>query len=67
MLLFLVGIVLVVAVLVGGYLLERKRRDKLMQVALARGWTYAARTPAWWTAGRASRSVTVTTRAPATS
>ncbi len=35
MLLFLVGIVLVVAMIVGGYLLERKRREKLMQVAMA--------------------------------
>ena len=35
MLLFVVGIVLVVAMIVGGYLLERKRRDKLMQFAMA--------------------------------
>jgi hypothetical protein len=39
-LLFLVGIVLVIAVLVGGYVLERKRRDKLMQFARMRGWSY---------------------------
>ncbi len=40
MLLFVVGIVLVVATIVGGFLLERKRREKLLQVAMARGWTY---------------------------
>jgi hypothetical protein len=36
-----VGIVVVVAVLVVGYVLDRKRRDRLMQYALMRGWTYA--------------------------
>jgi hypothetical protein len=30
----------IVAVLVGGFVLERKRRDRLMQFALLRGWTY---------------------------
>lgn len=34
-----------VAVLVGGFLLERKRRERMMQFALARGWTYVGEDP----------------------
>lgn len=35
----------VVAVLVGGYLLDRKRRERLMQYAVARGWSYVGEVP----------------------
>jgi hypothetical protein len=35
----------VVALLVGGYLLERKRRERLMQFAVMRGWRYVAEDP----------------------
>lgn len=35
----------VVAVLVGGFVLERKRRERLMQYALHRGWAYAGEDP----------------------
>lgn len=35
----------VVAVLVGGFVLERKRRERLMQYAVNRGWRYAAEDP----------------------
>lgn len=34
------------AVLVGGFVLERKRRERLMAYALGRGWTYAGENPA---------------------
>ena len=66
MLLFVVGIVLVVSMIVGGYLLERKRRDKLMQAALLRGWTYVGEDSSLVHRWPASRSVTVTARAPTT-
>jgi hypothetical protein len=35
----------VVAMLVGAYVLDRKRRERLMQFALMRGWTYAGEDP----------------------
>jgi hypothetical protein len=35
----------VVAVLIGGFVLERKRRERLMKFALARGWQYAGEDP----------------------
>ena len=35
----------VVAVLVGGFVVERKRRERLMQYAVNRGWQYAAEDP----------------------
>lgn len=35
----------IVAVLVVGFVQERKRRDRLMQFALMRGWTYVAEDP----------------------
>lgn len=35
----------VVAVLVGGFLLERKRRERLMLFAVKRGWQYVAEDP----------------------
>lgn len=35
----------VVAVLVGGFVLERKRRERMMQFALMRGWAYADEDP----------------------
>lgn len=36
---WLFGIV-IVAVLIGGYLLDRKRRERIMTFCLARGWQY---------------------------
>jgi hypothetical protein len=42
----------VVVVLVGGFLLERKRRERMMRFALLRGWQYAGEDPrlvARWT------------------
>lgn len=35
----------VVAVLLGGFVLERKRRERLMAYALGRGWTYTGEDP----------------------
>jgi hypothetical protein len=35
-----------VAIAVGGYLLEQKRRERLMQFALKRGWQYTGEVPA---------------------
>jgi hypothetical protein len=35
----------IVAVLVGGFVLERKRRDRLMQFAVMRGWSYVGEDP----------------------
>ena len=37
--------VVAAGVLVGGYLLDKKRRERLMQYALMRGWTYAGEDP----------------------
>ena len=34
----------VVAVLVGGFLLDRKRRERIMTFCLARGWSTSTRT-----------------------
>jgi hypothetical protein len=37
--------VIAVGVLVGGYLLDKKRRERLMKFALMRGWTYVGEDP----------------------
>lgn len=44
-LLLMASVALVVAGLVGVFVLDRKRRERLMQFALLRGWEYAAEDP----------------------
>lgn len=44
-LLFAAGVVLVIAVAVVGYVLEQKRRDRLMQWCVNRGWSFTAEDP----------------------
>jgi len=44
-LLLMAFVALVVAVLVGVFVLERKRRERLMKFALMRGWQYAGQDP----------------------